>query len=93
MELEEKVNKLKEEIQGLPKLLIKVTLCNDDVNEDLQAAYRCLPKFDQTKNPFVVNPVTAPVNGLNSLKENNWSEEGKVKQEKRYIICTFVGYI
>ena len=86
MELEEKVKKLEEEFQGLSKLLIKRTLCGDDVNEDLTEARQKLQKF--TKSPFLSNPMAATgakefvgsrcclrVDSL-SKKINSWSEEG-----------------
>ena len=38
MELEDKIKKLEEQFKGLPKVLIKRTLCGDDVNEDITKA-------------------------------------------------------
>ena len=85
MELEEKVKTLETEFQGLSKLLIKRTLCGDDVNEDLTEARQKLQKF--TKTPFLSSPMAATgakefggsrccprVDSVSKI--NSWSEEG-----------------
>ena len=50
-ELEEKIKKLKEEFSSLPKLLIKRTLCGEDVDGDLTKARQRLQEFSQLKDP------------------------------------------
>ena len=65
MELEEKVKKLQEEFKSLPKLLIKKTLCSDDVNGDLVKASQRLQEFAQINNSSLNNPVaTKPMVGV-----------------------------
>ena len=94
MELEDKVKKLKDEFQGLPKPLFRAILCNNKVNGDLTAAVRCLQQFEPKKNTRMRNlPATAadkelkkglsctPLDGL-SQKEINWTGEGKIEQQK-----------
>lgn len=94
MELEDKVKELKDEFQGLPGPLFRAILCNNKVNGDLTAAVRCLQQFEPEKNTRMRNlPATAadkelkkelsctPLDGL-SQKENNWTGEGKIKQQK-----------
>ena len=59
MELEDKLKKLEEQFKGLPKVLIKRTLCGDDVNEDITKATDRLREFQQMKNGLFYNPVEA----------------------------------
>lgn len=68
MELEDKIKKLEEQFKGLPKVLIKRTLCGDDVNEDITKATDRLREFQQMKNslfynPMAVTPVTEELRG------------------------------
>lgn len=57
MELEDKIKKLEEQFKGLPKVLIKRTLCGDDVNEDITKATDRLREFQQMKNSLFYNPM------------------------------------
>ncbi|XP_022804125.1 poly [ADP-ribose] polymerase 14-like [Stylophora pistillata] len=92
MELEEKVKKLEKEFPGLSKLLIKRTLCDDDVREDLTEARQKLQKF--TKGPFLINPAAAAddkelegnrysphLDGLSNIR-NTLCEEGDAPKTK-----------
>jgi len=68
MELEDKIKKLEEQFKGLPKVLIKRTLCGDDVNEDISKATDRLQEFQQMKsslffNPMAATPVTEELKG------------------------------
>ena len=52
MELEEKLRILKEQFRSLPRILIKKTLCSDDINEDLEKCKQRLQEFNkQINNP------------------------------------------
>jgi len=59
MELEDKIKKLEEQFKGLPKVLIKKTLCGDDVNEDITKAANRLREFQQINNSLFYNPMVA----------------------------------
>ena len=59
MELEDKIKKLKEQFKGLPKVLIKKTLCGDDVDGDIAKAADWLREFQQMNNSFFYNPTAA----------------------------------
>ena len=59
MELEDKIKKLEEQFKGLPKVLIKRTLCGDDVNEDITKATDRLRVFQQMKDSVLHNPMAA----------------------------------
>ena len=59
MELEEKVKKLQKEFSSLPKILIKRTLCGDDINGDLAKARQRLQEFTQINNPLLKSPIAA----------------------------------
>ena len=60
MELQEKVKKLQEEFSSLPKVLIRKTLCDDDVNGDLAKARQRLQEFRQINDPLLRSqPVAA----------------------------------
>ena len=63
MELEDKIKKLEEQFKGLPKVLIKRTLCDDDVNEDITKATDRLREFQQMKNPLAATPVKEELRG------------------------------
>ena len=63
MELEDKIKKLEEQFKGLPKVLIKRTLCGDDVNEDITKATDRLREFQQMKNPMAATPVREELRG------------------------------
>ena len=66
-ELEEKLKQLQEEF-SLPKVLLKKTLCGDDVNGDLVKAKERLQEFKQIDNPFVLK-ITSPM-ANESVTEN-----------------------
>ena len=57
-ELEEKLKQLQEEFSSMPKVLLKKTLCDDDVNCDLVKARQRLQEFKQIDNPFL--KITSP---------------------------------
>ena len=94
VELEQKVKKLQEDFSSLPKILIKRTLCGDDINGDLAKARQHLQKFTQVDNPLLKSPVAAKhvtrcskgkdlddssaVMTQNHSEEQNWSTEGKM---------------
>ena len=59
MELEDKIKKLEEQFKGLPKVLIKRTLCGDDINEDITKATDRLLEFQQMNSSLFCNPVAA----------------------------------
>lgn len=96
MELEDKIKVLQEEFKDLPKVLIKRTLCGDDVNEDLAKATDRLREFKQMKNAVPLfnngdpaNRVTEelkessyshPAVARDRTKANSWIEEGKTQQ-------------
>ena len=61
MELEDKIKQLEEQFKGLPKVLIKRTLCGDDINEDLTKAMDRLREFQQMKTSLSHNPTATPV--------------------------------
>ena len=63
MELEDKIKKLEEQFKGLPKVLIKRTLCGDDVNEDITKATDRLREFQQMKNPLAATLVKEELRG------------------------------
>ena len=97
MELEEKVKKLVKEFPGLSKLLIKRTLCDDDVREDLTKARQKLQKF--TKGPFLINPAAAAddkelegnryiphLDGLSNIR-NTLCEEGRQVNSCCSVMC------
>ena len=62
MELEDKIKVLKEQFKDLPKVLIKRTLCGDDVNEDITKATDRLREFQQMKNS-AASPVREELRG------------------------------
>ena len=59
MELEEKVKQLQQEF-SLPKVLIKKTLCGDEINGDLVKAKQRLQEFKQINNRSD-SPLKSPV--------------------------------
>lgn len=61
MELEDKIKQLEEQFKGLPKVLIKRTLCGDDINEDLTKAMDRLREFQQMKTSLSHNLTATPV--------------------------------
>lgn len=63
MEFEDKIKKLEEQFKGLPKVLIKRTLCGDDVNEDITKATDRLREFQQMKNPLTATLVKEELRG------------------------------
>ena len=84
MELEDKIKKLEEQFKGLPKVLIKKTLCGDDVNGDITKATDRLREFQQMKNSLFHNPMavtSATEEFVEELDRNsvakNCIEEGK----------------
>ena len=84
MELADKIKKLEEEFKGLPKILIKRTLCGEDVDGDLTKARQRLQEFKQMTNPSLnnpmpANPVTEELRG--GLQAPHCSEEGKIQRE------------
>ena len=94
MKLEEKVKKFQEEFKSLPKLLIKKTVCGDDVNGDLVKASQRLQEFTQIDNSSLKSPMAAKhvsrsskagnledfpaAMAWNSSEEQNWSRGGKM---------------
>ena len=63
MELEDKIKTLEEQFKGLSKVLIKRTLCVDDVNENITKATDRLREFQQIKNPMAATPVKEELKG------------------------------
>ena len=73
-DLEEKLRTLKEEFSSLPKVLIKKTLCGDDVDGDLTKARQRLQEFKQLKDPgdrFKNSMAAELVTGKLNLDMNN----------------------
>ena len=68
-ELEEKIKKLKEEFPRSPRVLIKKTLCSDDVQCDLVKAKRRLQEFSQMDDPSLKSPVATEFISDNSNRD------------------------
>ena len=78
MELEEKVRILKEQFSSLPGILIKKTLCSDDINEDLKKCKQRLQEFNkQINNPSLRSTSVGTTTGLHDP-----SQEGCVSTDK-----------
>ena len=68
-EFEEKIKKLKEEFPRSPRVLIKKTLCSDDVQCDLVKAKRRLQEFSQMDDPSLKSPVATEFISDNSNRD------------------------
>ena len=68
-EFEEKIKKLKEEFPRSPRVLIKKTLCSDDVQCDLVKAKKRLQEFSQIDDPSLKSPVATGFVSDNSYRD------------------------
>ena len=75
-ELEEKIRKLQKEFPRSPRVLIKKTLCSDDVQCDLVKAKKRLQEFSQIDDPSLKSPVAT---GFVSDNSNRDPQMGKGK--------------
>ena len=75
-ELEEKIKKLQEEFPRSPRVLIKKTLCSDDVQCDLVKAKRRLQEFSQIDDQSLKSPVATEFVSDNS---NRYLQMSKAK--------------
>ena len=80
MELEEKVRILKEQFSSLPRILIKKTLCSDDINEDLDKCKQRLQEFN--KQIIISNPSPRSTLAGTSTGLHDPSQEGCVSRDK-----------
>ena len=68
-ELEDKIRKLQEEFPRSPRVLIKKTLCSDDVQCDLVKAKKRLQEFSQIDDPSLKSPVATGFVSDNSYRD------------------------
>ena len=68
-ELEEKIRKLQEEFPRSPRVLIKKTLCSDDVQCDLVKAKKRLQEFSQIDDTSFKSPVATEFISDNSSRD------------------------
>ena len=75
-ELEDKIRKLQEEFPRSPRVLIKKTLCSDDVQCDFVKAKKRLQEFSQIDDPYLKSPMAT---GFVSDNSNRDPQMGKGK--------------
>ena len=73
-ELEEKIRKLQEEFPRSPRVLIKKTLCSDDVQCDLVKAKKRLQEFSQIDDTSFKSPVATEFISDNSSRDPQMSK-------------------
>ena len=73
-ELEDKIKKLQEEFPRSPRVLIKKTLCSDDVQCDLVKAKKRLQEFSQIDDPSLKSPVATGFVSDNSNRDPQMSK-------------------
>ena len=73
-ELEDKIKKLQAEFPRSPRVLIKKTLCSDDVQCDLVKAKKRLQEFSQIDDPSLKSPVATGFVSDNSSRDPQMSK-------------------
>ena len=76
------IKKLQEEFSMLPKVLIKKTLCGDDVNGDLVKARQRLQEFKQIHTETAKQTKRRAPDPPKPKPKPNWTREPGKKQSK-----------